>query len=223
MNKEISQFIDRDNFILGIISQRRSGKTEGTKNIIKSLVKDKKIDYVFVFSPTAKHSKNGSIDCVDKKFIFSEYKDEYIKKIKSIQKKRIKENKKSKCLIIFDDMISDKKMLNSKYFKLMVTNSAHYNLSIILITQAMKELLNPVLRANIDYLLIGKMISREEVEKFEKIYLNDDYGKEIMEDHKNQPKYTFIWVDTSETPDNKYNYMRFEIVAPFFLNIKNNK
>ena len=100
-------------------------------------------DYIFVLSPTAGHLDDSykalKKSCKKTKlFIINELNPDQIQKIMDTQEEIIKEKglkKTPRILLIYDDIINDKKFMNSKEFIKSFVASRHYNMSVIVLTQ----------------------------------------------------------------------------------------
>jgi len=219
VNKEISKFINREHWITFIIGSKRSGKSNCINGLVKDLIKNNIIDYTFLISPTA-YSKSGGLSFLPKRFVMKDYNDENMKKIFRMQKKRMKENKKSRLLLIFDDTIGMN--LNTKTFQRLISNCAHYNIRIIFSVQRAISGLSRLMRANVDYVILFRPNNMQEINNYVEMWMADKEGKEAIEQLKKKEKYTFLFVDTNENPsEGKYCFMKYPLVKKFFLNFNN--
>ena len=132
-----------------VCSRRNSGKTHMIKHIINHLFVSKLIDYVIIYSETAKISRDFS-DLVDDNVLMDQFTEQSINKIINYQ---IKTKKKKQCLIVLDDTISCMGYKFMKEIDRLFSKARHWNISIVLISQYIKQVVSSIVRSNIDYLL----------------------------------------------------------------------
>lgn len=142
-----------------ITSKRNTGKTVIALNLIKDMLITHDYNYICLFSDTANF--NPQWDFIKKDLIFSLESDK-LEKIMEYQKEKIEKSKNKKDdeivsgLIIVDDVQLNKK---NKILENLFTMGRHYKLTIIVTCQYCKHLISPILRNNIDYLMIGDVTS----------------------------------------------------------------
>ena len=89
-----------------------------------------------------------------KKSIQDDFSTTKINKILEHQKKSKDSNNPKQCLIILDDTIGQKLDISFKTnLDLLFSRGRHYNISIIFISQYIKNYISTTIRNNIDYLL----------------------------------------------------------------------
>ena len=139
-------------FSMTIVSRRNCGKTHLMEYLTDNFLQNKLFDYVILFSETA-HLSGDFSDILDKKCILSDFNEESIDKICKFQEKQKKLKKEKQALIIIDDSISCVGHSFQKLVNKLFSKGRHWNISIVLINQYIKNVVSTVVRSNIDYLL----------------------------------------------------------------------
>ena len=142
-------------FSMIVVSKRNSGKSYLVKHLLKLFMVDNKLfNYIVLFSSTAHLSKD--FDCLPKKSVQEDFSSAKVNKILDFQK-QYKESKNPKqCLIILDDTIGAKLDPSFKTnLDLLFSRGRHFNISIIFISQYIKNYISTTIRNNIDYLLFS--------------------------------------------------------------------
>ena len=207
-------------FCMFVTGAPASGKTNLIKGIVKELVAAGDVQYCYIFSPTAKFSKvGGSYSFVDNKFICSTYSDQKMNNIFKSQVTRIKENKPSKLLIIFDDMMG---MYNSrsKTFSQLITNRRHFNIKLIFSSQYAKTNLSPLMRSNVNYIFLFAVDNKEGAKQYVDWWVNDINDINKLNE---LPEYTFLGIKNGKRTKDKYFYGRTDKISDFKINFVNNK
>jgi hypothetical protein len=118
------------------------------------MVDNKLFDYIVLFSSTALLTKD--FECLPKKAILEDFSTTKINKILEYQKKAKESQNPKQCLIILDDTIGQKLDITFKTnLDLIFSRGRHYNISIIFISQYIKNYISATIRNNIDYLLFS--------------------------------------------------------------------
>lgn len=142
-------------FSMIVVSKRNSGKSYLCKHLLKTFMHDTKLfDYIVLFSTTANLTKD--FECLPKKAVQEEFSTLKLNKILDHQKKYKDSNNPKQCLIILDDTIGCK--LDSDFkqnLDLLFSRGRHYNISIMFISQYIKNYISTTIRNNIDYLLFS--------------------------------------------------------------------
>lgn len=115
-------------FFAQIYGSCGSGKTHLTKWLISHLAHKGQFQHCILFSNTA--CMSSDYDYIPDEYQFSQYDDEILLQYMQIQK----DNRKSKGLVIFDDVLGQANM-NSRVLLQLATQFRHYNISIILVSQ----------------------------------------------------------------------------------------
>ena len=152
---------------IAIISKRNSGKSFLAKYLLHQLMKQGKIQSVYIFSKTERISR--SFDCFPDELIIDHYDPEIIDAIFKNQEMSIQKVGKEKtpnvCLI-FDDLVSSIPV-NCPTLNRIFTLSRHYNVQLMILAQVCRAVFSPCIRQNTDILMINK--------------LNDDYLRSVYE------------------------------------------
>lgn len=122
-----------------IIGKSGSGKTNALIHLLssESLLKNA-FDVILYMSTSADDTFKDNIK-IPKENIIKNWDEEYLEKLCNKQKAFIENNgilKAKNVLIIFDDILSRQKFLNSKILIKLVTECRHYNISCIFNTQS---------------------------------------------------------------------------------------
>ena len=210
----MDKYINKQVFCMFAIGSPGSGKSNSIRYLVKSLYNAKKFDYCSVFSPTY-FSGDGSHNFLDKKFIHPRYTEEKMIKILHHQKKRVKEGKKSKLLLIFDDCIGSINF-NSKIMSKLMINRRHFNISLIFSAQYIKRL-SPLFRDCVDYVIMFKLNSGSTIKQLTDMWLHDINTREINKfiNYFTDIKYSFCFIDVSKSGVNKYKKMICPKVGEF--------
>jgi hypothetical protein len=122
-----------------------SGKSFMIKNLIYQSCYSKKFDYIVVFCNTG---FDNAYDFLNEKYVHENYNSDVLEKILKIQI----ENQNLKCLLIFDDVIGSINF-NTPIWKKIITQYRHYNMSIFLAVQYIKDI-NPRIRTCASYVFV---------------------------------------------------------------------
>jgi hypothetical protein len=118
------------------------------------MVESKLFDYIVLFSSTANLTKD--FECLPKKAIQENFSSEKVNKILEHQKKSKNSANPKQCCIILDDTIGAKLDIDFKTnLDLLFSRGRHYNISIIFLSQYIKNYISTTIRNNIDYLLFS--------------------------------------------------------------------
>ncbi len=159
------------------VAKRGSGKSYLLKYLVKEL--DHRFHYneVYLFSKTA-DLQEGQFSYVPKKNIFKEYDEQKIFDImqenEKIKKKYKKEGNHKNVLIIFDDMINERSVTNSKMLNEIATRGRHSNISLILLSQDLSSRagFSPTIRKNVDLYISFDIYDRSTRELCSDCYLS---------------------------------------------------
>ena len=146
-----------------ICGKRNEGKSVLAKWLLYNLVRQEKVDIVYLFSPTEHLSH--SFDCVPKQFVIPTFDIPFMDKVIASQSKEIQKTKLGKddpsikqILFVFDDMLgsvtqgSREQLLLNRLF----ATSRHIKIGVMVLSQTTKGLFSPALRQNTDYLFFRK-------------------------------------------------------------------
>ncbi len=136
------------NFRSYIVGASKSGKTNYLLSILTRFYKTYKTwDRIYVFSLTAKRiDPSYEVLKIPDDCYFST-NVEALDLVMQIQEQEVKENGKAngkKCLIILDDIVSDKKFCNSKELLKLAVMGRHFNISYFILSQAFHRICKSV-------------------------------------------------------------------------------
>ena len=197
-------------FSMVIVSKRNSGKSYLTKHLLQMfMINNTLFDYIVLFSSTANLTKD--FECLPKKAIQDDFSTAKVNKILEHQKKSKDSKNPKQCLIILDDTIGQKLDISFKTnLDLLFSRGRHYNISIIFISQYIKNYISTTIRNNIDYLLFS--VNNYNVIKiiYDLVVYDGsikDFIKFVNEKTKN---YTFLIYNNLNYSDNNF----YTIQAP---------
>ena len=142
-------------FSMIVVSKRNSGKSYLVKHLLKLFMVDNKLfNYIVLFSSTANLSHD--FECLPKKSVQEDFSSAKVNKILDFQKASKDSKNPKQCLIILDDTIGAKLDPSFKSnLDLLFSRGRHFNISIIFISQYIKNYISTTIRNNIDYLLFS--------------------------------------------------------------------
>lgn len=179
-------FKAKDNFIVALVGARRSGKTYLLTRIIDSFYRSE-YDEVYIFYPLIFTPRNQyQFLKPDPTHCLNFYSSEALQQIIDYQSEIIKTDKNHRCLLIFDDCISEegfKENEASNLVNILATKGRHLNISAFITTQYTRSI-STSLRSNLDgFILFGsygeereniiKIFSVIEKKKFSKLYIEE--------------------------------------------------
>jgi len=162
--------------VMAVIGKRGSGKSTLIEEIIYYL----KVPTAIVMSGT-EISNSFYSKHIHPLFIYDEYRADKIQAIISAQTKKATEmqhrypDKKFTdfpehgILIIMDDLAYDNKMMKDPGMKQLFFNGRHLNITLIMSFQYLVAI-PPAFRTNIDFLFVGRDITKEYMEKLYKLF-----------------------------------------------------
>jgi hypothetical protein len=133
-----------------IIGKREVGKTQLIKDFMVKMKNNNLVDTFVIFTCDIFKLKYNDL-CVSTDKITNINDINIIENLLDYQEK----NPTNKLMIIFDDSISDKKILSSDAFKELIFNARHYNIGIIISIQFPISFL-PAIRSNMDLVIVYK-------------------------------------------------------------------
>ena len=141
-------------FTISVASRRNSGKTVIVTQIIKELLKTKRVDKAFVISGSA--GLNDDYTDVLPKSLIREYDNATLPAIWAMNKKKDPKERKH-ILVIMDDCLSNPECYGNTDIIEVYVKGRHNHISIIMLSQHTAHLLNPTIRANSDLILYSKL------------------------------------------------------------------
>lgn len=215
----VKNYSDKKNFACSITAKRRTGKSVLMRHLCSQMVGW--YEEVHVFSLTA-HLQTDLFDFVDEKNINHTFDEEKLKSIWNRQESLIMSLKKKgqidnfpTILCIFDDIIGDTKVRNSKILNEYFIAGRHIHIGMIIISQEMggRYGLPKVVRANLDLAIAFFLNSEGDRELFVKQYISTKstkYGKVIFNDIC-QEEYKAICILNYKTDKEPENYINWFI------------
>lgn len=167
---EISSIDFQENSTYTLLSSRKSGKSFMIRNLIYLLLKQKKIDMIYLFSYTA--DIDPSYDFLAKEYIFNpDIMEQTINLIFKMQKSNA--TKKKVCIICDDfDLTSSHDSLNALY-----TRGRHYSITTILSAQITTKGISTSIRNNTIYLFVRKLNAKTLTDNVFQMLLNTEFNK----------------------------------------------
>jgi len=138
-------------------SKRRSGKSVAIKDITYSyFIKKKKYRRIYVCSPTALLTKD--YDFIQSEFIFEEFDEDFLDTLIEIQKTDISADPKGKneCLLILDDIANSTDRKTIDLLGKLSAIGRHLKVAVLLATQNFKKEISPLIRTNLDIMVVWK-------------------------------------------------------------------
>jgi hypothetical protein len=180
-----------------ICAKRGSGKSVLAKWLIQSC----EFERIICFCPTEEINAHYSRDgLVDKRFIFSDWDEEYCKdlcdKMTKLNSNKTKAEMKH-VLLILDDCFADTSLHHSAQFKSMMMRSRHYGLAIMCLCQTLHSC-PPFGRINMDNVILG-MCPRASILLASDEYLSGDLDVKsfVQLYHKATQDYGFLLINNN--------------------------
>ena len=136
-----------------IASKRNSGKSYMMTEIIKKLLKAKKVDLVLVMSNSAGLNKDYSFLPPG---LIMKFSEDVLKKVWERQCATAKE-KRQHVLLILDDVLSDPKAVRSEMVGRVYSQGRHASVSCCVISQVANHVLTPTMKQNSDIILWSRL------------------------------------------------------------------
>lgn len=196
---ELSSIDFQENSTYTLLSSRKSGKSFMIRNLVYLLLKQKKIDMIYLFSYTA--DVDEAYSWLAKEYIFNpDIMEQAIDLIFKMQKSNA--TKKKVCIICDDfDLNSSHDSLNALY-----TRGRHYNITTILSAQITTKGISTSIRNNTIYLFIRKLNAKTLTDNVFQMLLNTEFnhGHEFYNFVKqNNENYQFVLYLNDDRPSNE--------------------
>ena len=151
-----------------LLSCRKSGKSFMIRNLIYLLLKQKKIDLIYLFSYTA--DVDQAYDWIEKKYIFDpSIMDKTIELIFQMQKSH---PTRKVCVVCDDfDLTSSNDSLNALY-----TRGRHYNITTVVSAQITTRGISSSIRNNTIYLFVRKLNAKTIKDYIFQMLLNTEFN-----------------------------------------------
>jgi len=192
-------------------AKRRAGKSVLARHLVKHICDVDNIDYVIVFSNTAKY--NGDYDFLGKKFIYEygEAENKIVKIMDYQKKKKLAKKDVPTGLLLFDDITIHKK--NDKIIDL-ASYGRHINLYILLSTQYPKDCVGPSIRNNLDMIFFNDLNKNGIEAIYHAMHTNFKLDNLInFVEYCNDGQHAFICYDNNEND----KHARIKLVKAQFL------
>jgi len=195
-----------------LVSKRRSGKSTAIKDLVYNyFIKEKKYRRIYVFSPTARLTKDYSF--IQDEYIYEDFDEEVVNNIIEIQKEDIEKDPKSKqlnTLLILDDVANS---MDRKTIDLVGKVSAmgrHIRCSVLFASQNFKKEISPLIRTNLDFLIMWKQSNMDTNKDIMVQWLgaSQNNKKEAISIIETVPiKFRCLVIDNTSTDSNLENYV----------------
>jgi hypothetical protein len=192
----------------------------GKSHCIKYIMHEhqKEFNWGLVFTQTAFNDDN--FDYMDKKIVHCRYNEQALIGMKKIHESLIKQGKRPRAFVIFDDCIYEEKQWRSPVLMSFLTQLRHYNVFCIISTQHANRL-PPEVRTNAFGVLIFTMATKRALdalyESYGMFFDNFDAFKRFV--LENTENHQFIYYNTrikSAQLEDKYQVMKCPGEIPAF-------
>ena len=140
-------------FTMCLASKRNSGKTYIMSEIIKKLIKGKKVDMVLVMSNSAGLNKDYSFLPSG---LVMKFNEKVLEQLWTRQQKT-EMKKREHIFVVLDDILSDPRALRSELVSRIYSLGRHNMISCAICSQIANHVLTPIVRQNSDMLLWSKL------------------------------------------------------------------
>jgi hypothetical protein len=179
-------------FAMVVASKRNSGKTMFVSQLIKALVKSKKIYVPIIYSNTA--HLNGDYSFLPEGLV-RPFHPETLKAMLDKQASLPKSERKP-ILLVLDDILGDERATGNKEILYAYAMGRHINVHPILISQTANRVLTPAIRNNADFFVLSRLNRQQLGEVWESITNMEkrDFISFVERVNKN---FTFVVVDNT--------------------------
>lgn len=167
-----------------------------------------KLDVVHIYSPTAKSGDITWRHVVEAtgETIYSEYSDKHLRSILDSQL-QFPKSARPKIGIIFDDIACFTNITKNSLLWKLSTQYRHYGIYLLKYMVQQWKMLLPVVRANLDYLLISRTTNQKEVADIEQEvsskYDGEKQFRKILLEATKDP-YCFLYLRLNDQPSTAY-------------------
>ena len=141
-------------FTMCLASKRNSGKTYLMSEIIKKLIKAKKVDMVLVMSNSA--GLNKDYQSILPPGLVMKFNEKVLEQL-WVRQQKTDMAKREHIFIVLDDVLSDPRALRSELVSRIYSLGRHNMLSCAVCSQVANHVLTPVMKQNSDMLLWSKL------------------------------------------------------------------
>ena len=161
---------------MAVVSKRNTGKSYFLKALLYELALDSRLDMAVAFTKTSR--VNDTFSCLESRYVFNGYSEAVMKAFFDKMEERVMEIKRQAVenpaasrraphlMIILDDVVGETLPIGSEDKRRQATGRCstlseiyamgrHFKTSIIVLTQTSTVVLNPTIRNNMDYLVMG--------------------------------------------------------------------
>lgn len=136
-----------------IASKRNSGKTHLISQLIKKLIKTKRVDIVLV--QTNSFGLNDDYNFLSPGLVMK-FNEKVLSNVWERQKK-VSRSDRQHILIVLDDVLSDKSAVRSEMVERIFALGRHATLSVLIASQVANIVLTPVMKQNSDMILWSRL------------------------------------------------------------------
>ena len=140
-------------FTMSVASKRNSGKTVLISELIKTLLKEKKVDIVIVMTGSA--GMNADYSFLPKQLVM-QYSERILNNVWQLQKKTPVKKRKH-IFFVFDDCLSTPEAIRAPALTRLYNLGRHAGLSAAICSQHTASLLSPTIKGNSDVILYSAL------------------------------------------------------------------
>ena len=201
---DIQEFADgvKVPFSMCVASKRNTGKSVLLNQFVVRMVESKKVDVPIIFSNTT--GLNDDYPDIPK-HLKQPYSEEALQRLIDHQKKIPKEKRKN-ILVVFDDVLGDKKADRSSLILYCYAIGRHININPILASQVSNRVLTPTVKANSDYILLSRL-NRQHIVNIWEAITNIDRNDFIAFIEDVNKDYKFCVVDMTSQSNDPANFL----------------
>jgi len=196
-------------FSMCIASKRNTGKSVLLNEFIVAMVKSRKIDVPIIFSNTT--GLNDDYPDIPK-HLKQPYSEDALKRLIDKQKATDKDKRKN-VLVVFDDVLGDKKADRSSLILYCYAIGRHISLNPILASQVSNRVLTPTVKANSDYILCSRL-NRQHICNIWEAITNMDKGEFITFIETVNKDYKFVVIDMTSQSNEPENFLKVIRASP---------
>lgn len=189
-------------FSMCVASKRNTGKSVLLNQFIRKMVATKKIDVPIIFSNTT--GLNDDYPDIPKN-LKQAYSEEALQRLIDHQKK-IPKGKRKNILVVFDDVLGDKKADRSSLILYCYAIGRHIQINPILASQVSNRVLTPTVKANSDYILLSRL-NRQHIVNIWEAITNMEKNEFISFIEDVNKDYKFCVVDMTSQSNNPEDFL----------------
>jgi hypothetical protein len=172
-------------------------------------------DYGIVLTKT---SFDNGYNFIPKEFVHPDYDENKISSLMKLQANLIKEGIYKKAFLVLDDCLT--KDFNYQVFQDLVTQSRHYNITLVISTQYIYKV-NPTIRECANYAIIFRQSTKRSLEalyeSFGQHFNNLNKFQQYIIDNTNDHQFVFVDINsTSNNINDIYKVMKVPDKIPKF-------